>query len=60
MCCGNSGKKNMAPPTDAALEIAWRALGKMADDRVKEGWRTIPIEPPSRVSHSRRSPVSEW
>ena len=38
----------MAPPTDEALEIAWRALGELADDRAREGWRTIPIEHPPR------------
>lgn len=38
----------MAQSTDEALAIAWRALGEMADDRRREGWRTIPIERPPR------------
>ena len=34
----------MAPPTDEALEVAWRALAEPAEDHSAEGWRTIPIE----------------
>lgn len=34
----------MGPPTDQALDVAWRALDKAGEDHPTEGWRTIPVE----------------
>ena len=34
----------MVPPTDEALEVAWRALGEAGEDPATEGWRTILVE----------------
>ena len=40
----------MAPPTDEALDVAWRALAEAGEDHPTEGWRTIPVE---RTAHCR-------
>lgn len=32
------------PPTNEALEVAWRALEGMGENQTSEGWRTIPVE----------------
>ena len=34
----------MAPPTDEALDVAWRALREAGEEHPTEGWRTIPVE----------------
>ena len=34
----------MAPPTDEALDVAWRALSEAGEEHPTEGWRTIPVE----------------
>ena len=34
----------MGPPTDEALDVAWRALDDAGEDHPTEGWRTIPVE----------------
>ena len=38
----------MAPPIDAALDVAWRALAEAGEDHSTEGWRTIPVERTAR------------
>lgn len=34
----------MVPPTDEALDVAWRALEDVGENHTSEGWRTIPVE----------------
>ena len=51
----------MAPPTDEALEVAWRALAEAGEHHPTEGWRTIPIERTThcRVLAGRRFPAAD-
>ena len=48
----------MAPPTDEALDVAWRALAEAGEDQPTEGWRTIPVERTAqcRILAGRRFP----
>ena len=46
----------MAPPSEEALEVAWRALADPAEDRASDGWRTISVDRagPCRLLAGRR------
>ena len=51
----------MAPPTDEALDVAWRALAEAGEDQPTEGWRTIPVERTAqcRILAGRRFPSGD-